>query len=116
MAIFLNFGQFGRRQALVRFVATGHPLAQPAPPVAPSGPCGAAQLLTFDQRPPEHKKHFITVAFPAAELAAGDSFHLRQPINHPKDRLGLAVPSPPLDAREALPFVDGDHRSPAPVG
>ena len=64
VAVSLNSGQLGRRQAPVRFVATGHPLAQPAPPVAPSGPCGAAQLLIFDQRPPEHKKHFTTVAFP----------------------------------------------------
>ena len=29
-----NSGQLGRRQAPVRFVATGHPLAQPAPPKA----------------------------------------------------------------------------------
>ena len=64
VAVSLNSGQPGRRQAPVRFVATGHPLAQPAPPVAPFGPCGAAQLLIFDQRPPEHKKHFTTVAFP----------------------------------------------------
>jgi len=63
VAVSLNSGQPGRRQAPVRFVATGHPLAQPAPPVAPSGPCGAAQLLIFDQRPPEHKKHFTTAAF-----------------------------------------------------
>ena len=34
VAIFLNSGQLGRRQAPVRFVATGHPLAQPAPPEA----------------------------------------------------------------------------------
>ena len=63
VAVSLNSGQPGRRQAPVRFVATGHPLAQPAPPVAPSGPCGAAQLLIFDQRPLEHKKHFTTAAF-----------------------------------------------------
>ena len=86
------------------------------PPVAPSGPCGAAQLPELDRRPPEHKSHFATVALSAAELAAGDSFHLRRPNNRLEDRLGLAVPSPPLDAREALPFVDGDRRSPAPVG
>ena len=34
VAVSLNSGQLGRRQAPVRFVATGHPLAQPAPPEA----------------------------------------------------------------------------------
>ena len=34
VAASLNSGQLGRRQATVRFVATGHPLAQPAPPEA----------------------------------------------------------------------------------
>ena len=34
VAVSLNSGQLGRRQAPVRFVATGLPLAQPAPPEA----------------------------------------------------------------------------------
>ena len=63
VAIFLNSGKFGRRRNLVPFVAAKPSPTNPTPPVAPSGPCGAAQLLIFDQRPPEHKKHFTTVAF-----------------------------------------------------
>ena len=82
-------------------------------------PRSLAELPSYPTSVGDHRSTKVTSPpwlFSAAELAAGDSFHLRRPINHPEDRLGLAVPSPPLDAREAPPFVDGDRRSPAPIG
>ena len=114
--LFPNSGRFGRRQAPVKFVAASHSFAQPAPPVVSPSPCRAAQLPNFGRRPPEHKNHFTNVAPSAAELAAGDSFHLRRPSDHQGDRPSLAVPSPPSGAREEPPFVDGDRRRPPPFG
>ena len=40
--------------------------------------------------------------------------HLCRPNHHLKDRLGLAVPSPPADALEVPPFVAGDRRNALP--
>ena len=115
-ALFPNSGWFGRRRAPVQYVAASHSFAQPTPPVTSPCPCGAAQHLSLYRRPPEPKTHSTPVAPSAAELAAGDSFHLRRPSDHQGDRLGLASPSLPSGALEEPPFVAGDRRSPAPVG
>ena len=48
----------------------------------------------------------------AAELAAGDSLHLRRPCDHRKDRLGVAEPFLLLYAREKTPFAGNDRRTP----
>ena len=116
VAIFPNSGRFGRRRAPVQYATARTSPAHPTPPVASPCPCGAAQLPNLDRRPLEPKNHFTTVAPSAAELAAGDSFHLRRPSDHQGDRLGLASPSLPSDALEEPPFVAGDRLSPAPVG
>ena len=76
------------------------PLVNPSPySILIETHCGGK--LTLSPKPPS-----------AAELAAGDSLHLRLPCDHRKDRLGVADPSLLLDAREKTPFAGDDHRMP----
>ena len=109
-------GKFGCRRNPVHYIAARPSPVHPASPDASPWSCRAAQHLSLDQGPPEPKYHFTTVAPSAAELAAGDLLRPHLPSTHREDRLSLAVPSPPSDTFEGPPFVDGDRRSPAPVG
>ena len=115
VAVFPDSGRFGRRRLPVPFAATSHSPAHPAPPLASPCPCGAAQRLSLDRKPPEPKTHFTPVALSAAELATGESSHHRRPSDHREDRPGLAGPSLPSGALGEPPFVAGDRPSPAPV-
>ena len=101
-------------------------LANPAPPAPPPLRSLHQELPHSPANPTpyliligSHRRQQITLSpeLPsAAELAAGDTLHLRQPRDHRENRPGCADPSLPSGAREEQPNAGDDRRSPAPLG
>ena len=111
-AFFLESDWFDRRQAPADSIATSASPSPLSPPRTLPSSREHNPSLNFGRRPPQPKNHFVPEAPSAAELAAGDSLHLRRPCDHRKDRLGVEDPYLLLDAREETPFAGDDRRTP----